>query len=105
MDGAWFTETGDDRVPVAFAGQNPFGVLDHQVTLPSGDVVHIAMRVIPDGDVSEVVSRCVAGQPAACFTMAASFFSSAGVSSVIAQEVGHIEPSSSSAPSLNPNVP
>ena len=55
MDGAWFIGTGDDRVRVAFAEHNPFGVLDHEVTLPSGDVVHVPMRVIPDGDSSEVV--------------------------------------------------
>ena len=46
---------GSGRVRVAFAERNPFGVLDHEVTLPSGEVIHIPMRVVPDGDGSEVV--------------------------------------------------
>jgi Polyketide cyclase / dehydrase and lipid transport len=51
----WFVGTGDDRVRVAFAQRNPFGVIDHEVTLPSGEVILIPMRVIPDGDACEVV--------------------------------------------------
>ena len=51
----WFVGTGDGRVRVAFAAPNPFGVLDHEVTLPSGEVVSIPMRVIADGDACEVV--------------------------------------------------
>ena len=35
--------------------RNPFGVLDHEVTLPSGEVVYVPMRVLPDGDGCEVV--------------------------------------------------
>jgi hypothetical protein len=34
---------------VEFAPQNPFGVLDHVVRLPSGDQVYNPMRVIPAG--------------------------------------------------------
>lgn len=43
------------RVIVEFAETNRFGVLDHQVTLPSGETVYNPMRVIPDGDRCEVV--------------------------------------------------
>lgn len=43
------------RVTVTFTGHNDFGVLDHTVTLPSGEKVYNPLRVIPDGDVSEVV--------------------------------------------------
>ena len=55
VDGQWFVQTESGRVRVAFAERNPFGVLDHDVTLPSGEVIHIPMRVVPDGDGSEVV--------------------------------------------------
>ena len=35
--------------------RNEFGVLDHEVTLPSGDVIYNPMRVVPNGDGCEVV--------------------------------------------------
>jgi hypothetical protein len=43
------------RVGFAFVEPNEYGVLDHDVTLPSGDIVHNPMGVIPDGNGSEVV--------------------------------------------------
>jgi hypothetical protein len=43
-------------------------------------------------------------QPAAFFTISAIFFASDSVIFVIAHDVGHIEPSSSSAPSSKPSV-
>jgi hypothetical protein len=55
VDGAWFVDTPMGRVRVAFAERNAFGVLDHDVTLPSGEVVSNPMRVLPDGDGCEVV--------------------------------------------------
>lgn len=55
MDGQWVADSPMGRVTVAFAERNNFGVLDHVVTLPSGDSVYNPLRVIPDGDVSEVV--------------------------------------------------
>ena len=55
VDGQWFVETSEGRVGVAFAPANAYGVLDHQVTLPSGDVIYNPMRVVPDGDGCEVV--------------------------------------------------
>ena len=51
----WYVGIGDGRVRVAFAAPNPFGVLDHEVTLPSGDVIYNPMRVVPNGDGCEVV--------------------------------------------------
>jgi len=54
-DGRWFVETDGGRVGFAFVERNAFGVLDHEVTLPSGEVIYIPMRVLPDGDGSEVV--------------------------------------------------
>lgn len=54
-DGQWVAESPMGRVLIEFAPRNDFGVLDHVVVLPSGDRVYNPMRVIPLGDVSEVV--------------------------------------------------
>jgi hypothetical protein len=43
------------RVVVVFAARNEFGVLDHEVTLPSGETVYNPMRVTVDGTGCEVV--------------------------------------------------
>jgi len=43
------------RVGFAFVERNRYGVLDHEVALPSGQVVYNPMRVVPDGDGCEVV--------------------------------------------------
>jgi hypothetical protein len=43
------------RVVVDFAPPNPFGVLDHDVTLPSGETVHNPVRVTPNADGCDVV--------------------------------------------------
>lgn len=39
----------------AFVSHNAYGVLDHDVTLPSGETVYNPMRVIADGTGCEVV--------------------------------------------------
>ncbi len=43
------------EVTVRFVGANDYGVLDHEVTLPSGTTVHNPMRVLPHPDGAEVV--------------------------------------------------
>lgn len=55
VDGEWRVESPMGRVTVSFAERNEFGVLDHVVTLPSGQRVYNPLRVIPAGDDSEVV--------------------------------------------------
>jgi len=55
IDGQWFVETPAGRVHLAFAARNDFGVLDHYITLGSGEVIYIAMRVIADENGSEVL--------------------------------------------------
>jgi hypothetical protein len=55
VDGRWFTKAGDGSVEIAFAPRNEFGVLDHYVTLPSGESIYVPMRVVADGEASEVV--------------------------------------------------
>ena len=54
VGGRWFVDTSSGRVGVTFAERNTLGVLDHDVTLPSGEVVYNPMRVVPDGGGSEV---------------------------------------------------
>lgn len=51
----WFTESPMGRVTFTFTPRNDLGVLDHQVTLPSGETVLNPMRVISDVDGCEVV--------------------------------------------------
>jgi hypothetical protein len=43
------------KVSVHFAPHNHFGILDHDVTLPNGEVVHNPMRVVRNDGDSEVV--------------------------------------------------
>lgn len=40
---------------IRFVEPNSLGVLDHEVTVASGIVVHNSMRVLPNGDGSELV--------------------------------------------------
>jgi Polyketide cyclase / dehydrase and lipid transport len=51
----WSTESPMGRVTIAFAPRNDFGVLDHEVTLPTGETVYNPLRVISDGAGCEVV--------------------------------------------------
>lgn len=55
VDGQWVAESPMGRVVVAFVARNQFGVLDHHVTLPSGETVYNPVRVIVDGTGCEVV--------------------------------------------------
>jgi hypothetical protein len=55
VDGRWLADSPMGRVAVDFAPRNDFGVLDHRVTLPSGESVLNPMRVIADGAGSEVI--------------------------------------------------
>ena len=55
LDGQWIMESPMGRVVVAFAPRNDFGVLDHHVTLPSGETIYNPMRVTGHGSGSEIV--------------------------------------------------
>jgi len=48
-EGAWIADGPLGRIVVRFAPTNGFGVLDHDVTLPTGETVHNPMRVVPNG--------------------------------------------------------
>jgi uncharacterized membrane protein len=54
-DEDWVAESPMGTVKVKFAEKNKFGVLDHDVTLPSGVKVNNPMRVFPNNDGSELV--------------------------------------------------
>lgn len=55
VDGVWFADSPMGKVRVRFTEKNAFGILDHDVTLPSGITVHNAFRVLPNARGSEVV--------------------------------------------------
>ena len=55
VDGDWIAESPMGSVKVKFADKNKFGVLDHDVTLPSGKKVYNPMRVFPNNDGSELI--------------------------------------------------
>jgi hypothetical protein len=55
VDDHWFVDSGSGRVGFAFVERNEYGVLDHEVVLPSGEVIYNPMRVVPNGDGCEVV--------------------------------------------------
>jgi uncharacterized protein YndB with AHSA1/START domain len=53
--GRWWTDSPMGRVSFTFAEHNELGVLDHDVTLPDGEVAHNPMRVLAHPDGAEVV--------------------------------------------------
>jgi hypothetical protein len=55
VDGRWYVETAVGRAGIVFAPRNDFGILDHDVTMPSGDVFYNPMRVFANEEGSEVV--------------------------------------------------
>lgn len=55
VGGEWVADSPMGKVKVRFAEPNALGVLDHDVTLPSGLTVHNPMRVVANGSGSEVV--------------------------------------------------
>lgn len=51
----WYADSPMGRVKVQFVHRNPFGVLDHFVTLPNGERFYNPMRVVPNKDGGDVV--------------------------------------------------
>jgi hypothetical protein len=71
VDGDWYVlSEGMGRVRVEFAPKNGFGVLDHVVTLESGEQFLNPLRVVPYGEGSEIVFsvRRMPGVPDEDFT-------------------------------------
>jgi len=53
-NGEWLLDGPLGKIRVRFAPFNDFGVLDHDVVLPSGQSVHNPLRVVPNGAGSEL---------------------------------------------------
>ena len=51
----WIADSPMGEVKVKFADKNPFGILDHDVTLPNGTTVHNPLRVVTNLEGSEVM--------------------------------------------------
>lgn len=55
VNGEWITESPMGMVKIKFADKNKFGILDHDVTLPSGETFYNPMRVFPNKGGSELI--------------------------------------------------
>ena len=55
VDGRWIAESPMGRIVIEVAPPNEFGVVDHDVTVESGETFHNPMRVIPDRTGCEIV--------------------------------------------------
>jgi hypothetical protein len=53
--GEWLGEGPTGKVRIRFTPRNDLGVVDHDVVLASGEVVHVPLRVIPNDGGSEVI--------------------------------------------------
>jgi len=55
VSGDWISESPMGSIIIKFAERNTFGILDHDVTLLSGEKIYNPMRVFPNNDGSELV--------------------------------------------------
>ena len=55
VNGEWIARSPMATVKVEFTPQNGFGILDHNVVLPSGESVYNPMRVFPNDNGSELI--------------------------------------------------
>jgi hypothetical protein len=55
IDGEWIAESGLGSARVEFAPPNEFGVLDHTVTLSTGESFYNPVRTFANGEGSEIV--------------------------------------------------
>ena len=53
-DDDWLADGPLGQIRIHFAAQNEFGILDHDVQLPSGETVHNPLRVVPNAHGSEL---------------------------------------------------
>ncbi|MES2104305.1 MAG: SRPBCC family protein [Pseudomonadota bacterium] len=51
----WLADSPAGQVRIRFSEKNAYGVLDHWVTLPNGQLVYIPLRVIANGEQSELI--------------------------------------------------
>jgi hypothetical protein len=55
VNGEWVVDTPNGRNKVIITEKNNFGILDHHVKLTSSVEVYVPMRVVKNGDGSEVM--------------------------------------------------
>ena len=55
VEDEWIAESPMGSVRIEFSGKNRFGILDHHVTLPSGETSYNPMRVFPNDSGSELI--------------------------------------------------
>jgi hypothetical protein len=55
VNGEWIADSPMGMVKIKFADKNKFGILDHDVTLPSGETFYNPMRVFPNRGGSELI--------------------------------------------------
>jgi hypothetical protein len=55
VNGEWFVDTPEGQNKVMLAERNNFGILDHHVKSTSGVEVYVPMRVVKNGDGSEII--------------------------------------------------
>jgi hypothetical protein len=53
--GEWRVETPEGPATVRFSERNSYGVVDHSVRLPSGEVIYMPLRVVTRGACCELV--------------------------------------------------
>ena len=51
----WVTNSPMGQVKIKFVDKNSHGVVDHDVTLPDGEIVHNPLRVVKNSTSSEVI--------------------------------------------------
>ena len=54
-ENTWLAQTANGPVSIRFAEQNKFGIIDHHVTLATGQEVYVPLRVIANNEGSEVI--------------------------------------------------
>jgi hypothetical protein len=54
-ENGWKGNGSEGSITVIFSGHNEFGVMDHWVDVGNGNILYIPLRIIPNGDGSEVM--------------------------------------------------
>ncbi|MFN4310515.1 MAG: polyketide cyclase [Ferrovibrio sp.] len=55
IDGTWVADQAGGRATIVFSPRNDFGVLDHRVITPEGQVIDVPLRAMPNGRGCDVV--------------------------------------------------
>ena len=55
VNGQWFASTPQGRLRIEFSPTNSYGVLDHWVHVAPGNSVYVPLRLVANGDGSELI--------------------------------------------------